>query len=224
MIPSKTKADLVRLFLLLFCLFQVACAAAPKSALDEAPPDPKHFLWSVRSESATVYLLGSIHVAKAELYPLPRAIEAAFDQSDTLVLEVNPAEFDQSKLQALFFRHGLYPPGETLDRKVAEETYTLAEKKFKESGMPIGPLSQFKPWVLAVMLQAAELQRLGFDKQYGIDEHFLVQAQGKKRSPRSRRSNTRSASSTAFPTVSRSFSSGIPSPSSISSPARWMRS
>jgi uncharacterized protein YbaP (TraB family) len=33
---------------------------------------------------------------------------------------------------------------------------------------------------LAVMLQSVELQRLGFDKRYGIDEHFIAQAEGKQ--------------------------------------------
>jgi uncharacterized protein YbaP (TraB family) len=157
-------------------LFLFSCASVPK----EAPAGQKHFLWSVRSEKAVVYLLGSIHVAKPELYPLHRAIEAAFEESDTLVLEIDPSESDSSRLQSLFFQYGTYPPEETLDRKISKETYTLVEKKFQESGLPMGSLNRFKPWVLAVMLQTVELQRLGFDKQYGIDEHFLIAAQGKK--------------------------------------------
>lgn len=174
MIVNKTVK---RIVFLLLCLFQFSCASVPK----EVPSDQKSFLWSVRSESATVYLLGSIHVAKPDLYPLHRSIEAAFDQSDTLVVEINPAEFDPARLQSLFFQYGTYPPGETLDRKVSKETYALAEKKFQEAGLPMTPLNRFKPWVVAMMLQAVELQRLGFDKRFGIDEHFLTQAQGKKR-------------------------------------------
>lgn len=172
------RARIFRPFLLLIFLFQCSCVSVPKAAAPVA--DQKSFLWSVRSESATVYLLGSIHVAKKDLYPLHPSIEAAFKQSDTLVLEINPAEFDNAQLQSLFFQYGIYPEGETLDRKISKETYALAEKKFGETGLAMAPLKQFKPWVLAVMLQAVELQRLGFDKQYGIDEHFLVRAQGNK--------------------------------------------
>ena len=159
------------LFLLLF-----SCASVPK----ETPAGKKHFLWSVRSEKGTVHLLGSIHVARPELYPLAGTIESAFDESDTLVLEVDSSEFDMAKLQALFFQYGVYPSGETLDRKISKETYALAEKKYQARGLPMESLHRFKPWVVAVLLQAVELQRLGFDKQYGIDEHFLVEAQGKK--------------------------------------------
>lgn len=165
------------LLLLLLFILPSACASAPTQTASE----PKHFLWSVRSERATVYLLGSIHVAKPELYPLSEAIEGAFDDADTLVVEINPADFDGARLQSLFIEYGAYPPGETLDRKISPETYALAERKFQEAGLPMGPLARFKPWVLAVMLQAVELQRLGFDKRYGIDDHFLTEAQGKKR-------------------------------------------
>jgi uncharacterized protein len=167
-----------KILLFFVCLFQFSCASIPK----EAPPptDQKNFLWAVRSESAVVHLLGSIHVAKPELYPLHRSIETAFEQSDTLVLEINPAEFDMTHLQSLFFEYGLYSSGETLHQKISKETHTLAEKKFREAGIPMEPLNRFKPWVLAMMLQAVELQRLGFDKEYGIDEHFFAQARGKK--------------------------------------------
>lgn len=163
-------------FLLLLFVFQSSCASAPK----QAPSAQKSLLWSVRSETATVYLLGSIHVAKPELYPLHPNVEAAFDQSDTLVVEINPEEFDNSRLQSLFMQYGTYPPTETLDRKISKETYTLVEQKFQQAGMPMEPFSRFKPWVLAVMLQSVELQRLGFDKRYGIDDHFIAQARGKK--------------------------------------------
>lgn len=166
-----------RPLLLFVFLFHFSCASAPK----EAPSTQKSFLWSVRSETATVYLLGSIHVAKPELYPLHPSIEAAFDRSDTLVVEADPDEFDMNRLQSLFLQYGAYPPPETLDRKISKETYALVEKKFQEAGMPMAPFKRFKPWVLAVMLQSVALQRLGFDKRYGIDDHFLTQAKGKKR-------------------------------------------
>lgn len=185
MTKREGKMCIARPLLLLVCLFQFACAAAspqaPSDGLEKGPAaGQKSILWSVLSETATVYLLGSIHVAKPEIYPLRPSIEAAFDRSDTLVVEINPAEFDAARLQSLFMEYGTYPPAEALDRKISKETYALVEKKFQDAGVSMSPLNRFKPWVLAVMLQAVELQRLGFDKRYGIDEHFLARAQRKK--------------------------------------------
>ena len=48
----------------------------------------KAFFWQVESESATVYLLGSIHYADPGFYPLRPAIEKAFEASDKLVVEI----------------------------------------------------------------------------------------------------------------------------------------
>ena len=39
---------------------------------------PKHFLWRVTGPKGVVYLLGTIHVGKADFYPLPSIIEDSF--------------------------------------------------------------------------------------------------------------------------------------------------
>ncbi len=49
----------------------------------------KNFLWEVKSDSSTVYLLGSIHIGKKEMYPLNLIIENAFDECNNLVVEVD---------------------------------------------------------------------------------------------------------------------------------------
>ena len=56
---------------------------------DSGSADSKSFLWKVQSKTNTVYLLGSIHLFKKELYPLNRKIEEAFDQSELLAVEAN---------------------------------------------------------------------------------------------------------------------------------------
>jgi len=38
-----------------------------------------------------------------------------------------------------------------------------------------------KPWFVALTLQAMELMKSGYDPRYGVDQHFLSKAQGKKR-------------------------------------------
>lgn len=107
------------------------------------------------------------------------------------MVEVDPDEFDMNRLQSLFMQYGSYPPTETLDRKISTETYALVEKKFQEAGMPMEPFKRFKPWVLAVMLQSVELQRLGFDKNMGSMTIFSPGPRGKSRSRRSKRWNIR---------------------------------
>ena len=54
-----------------------AGSAAPSPAADSA--QDKTFLWRVSSKTTSVYLLGSIHAMKEDSYPLPPAMESAYD-------------------------------------------------------------------------------------------------------------------------------------------------
>jgi hypothetical protein len=140
----------------------------------------KSFLWKVQSDRSTVYLLGSIHFLKEEVYPLNQTIETAFESSDKLVVEANINDLGNLDLKKLadraFFKHD-----DTVEKHVSPETYRLIKKESKTLGMPIELLRMQKPWFLALSFQAMELVRLGYSPQQGVDYHFLTKAQGKKR-------------------------------------------
>ena len=51
----------------------------------------RNCLWRVRSETATMYLLGSVHLLKPDAYPLAPVIESAFDGSGTVVADLDSA-------------------------------------------------------------------------------------------------------------------------------------
>jgi len=72
---------------LALCCF--ASAQTPPAAEDGAP---KHFLWKVSGPKGVVYLLGTIHAGKADLYPLPSVIEDSFKETDTLIEEIDISE------------------------------------------------------------------------------------------------------------------------------------
>src|SRR5436189_3272501 len=73
------------------------------------------FMWVAKSDTATVYLLGSMHAAQKDLYPLDDRIENAFTKSDALVVEVDETELDlQAQLQLA--AKGTYPSGDQLDK------------------------------------------------------------------------------------------------------------
>ena len=68
---------------------------------DSDAAESKNFLWKVRSKTNTVYLLGSVHLSKKEMYPLNKRIEEAFQQSDFLAVEANlngPVQLDLQKV------------------------------------------------------------------------------------------------------------------------------
>ena len=140
----------------------------------------KSFLWKVQSSRSTVYLLGSIHFLKEDVYPLNQTIESAYESSDKLVVEANINEIGNLDLKTLSER-AFYKNDDHVEKHVSPETYRLIKKESKTLGMPVELLRTQKPWFLALSFQAMELVRLGYSPEHGVDYHFLTRAQGKKR-------------------------------------------
>ncbi len=163
-------------------VFEPSPVTESKSLLSVQNPSKgkKSFFWKVASANADMYVLGSIHMAKANLYPLDKKIEDAFASSDILAVEANINQMDfLSNLS--FMESGIYLPPETLDRHISKKTYRLVKKKVARIGMDMNQLNMYKPWFLAMQLLGLELISLGFDPGQGIDMHFLKRAQGNMR-------------------------------------------
>lgn len=141
----------------------------------------RHFLWKASSGSDTCYILGSVHFAKKEMYPLDKAIEDAFGKSGVLAVEVDVLNIDPVEIQRITMESASYPPGRTLKQEISAQTYNSSAAKLKELGMDIGFFENFKPWFCALTIIGLEFQKLGFDPEYGVDVYFLNKARGAKR-------------------------------------------
>jgi len=175
-IARSVRSQIVPLITALIVLALIGSLASIQSAFSY---NQKSFLWKVQSSRSTVYLLGSIHFLKEEVYPLNQAIENAYESSDTLVVEANINELGNLDLKMLADR-AFYKTNDDIEKHVSPETYRLIEKERKTLGMPAEIIRMQKPWFLALSFQAMELVRLGYDPQHGVDYHFLRRAQGKK--------------------------------------------
>jgi len=140
----------------------------------------KSFLWKIQSETNTVYLLGSLHFARKEIYPLRQRIENAFDQSDFLVVEANVNDIGKADFQKLM-GSAIYPADDTLEKHLSTETYERVKKEMGGLGIPVELINKQKPWFLSMTMVALESLKLGLDPRLGIDMYFLSKAQGKKK-------------------------------------------
>jgi uncharacterized protein YbaP (TraB family) len=140
----------------------------------------KSFLWKIQSKTNTVYVLGSIHFSKKEIYPLNQKIENAFGQSEILVVEANMDDIRNMDVQKLLER-AFYPENDTLEKHVSPEIYERVMKETSALDIPVELLNRQKPWFLAMTLVALESLRLGFDPNFGIDKYFLSKARGAKK-------------------------------------------
>jgi uncharacterized protein len=162
-----------------------ALAAAVSLALAYAvlvpvrPLAASSFLWKVTKGQGVVYLVGSVHMLTADFYPLAPALETAFKSSDLLVEEADLAEMLAPTAQFSLLARGMLPAGQTLDKVVSPATLALVKSHSSVLG-PLGTLDavkQFKPWFLAMTLEALEWQKAGFDPSLGLDKHFYDRAQ-----------------------------------------------
>jgi len=140
----------------------------------------KVFLWKAESENNTVYILGSIHLARLSLYPLDKRIEDAFDNSKVLVVEVDLESFDPVLLQQMFIERGVYSDGTTIRDHLSDKTFKLVIDRMGGLDLGLTQMVLFKPWFLSITLVTTELLKLGFNPEYGIDKHFLKKAKNKK--------------------------------------------
>jgi len=141
----------------------------------------KSFLWEVKTDSGSSYLLGSIHLLKKEVYPLNPVIENSFDKCGALVLEANLSGDNLAKASFAALQKGMYQGEDTLEKNVSAKTYRLAAEKLKAIGLTIDTFKKFKPWMLAMTVQSFQLIKMGFQAEYGIDFYFSKKAEEVKK-------------------------------------------
>jgi uncharacterized protein len=158
---------------LALCCFAFT-GAAPPAAADGAP---KHFLWKVTGSKGVVYLLGTIHAAKADFYPLPSIIEDSFEKADTLIEEIDISEpAEVARAQQGLIEDGSYPKGDTITNHLSEVTRSHLAAYLKKGDLPEPAIAHLRPWLVSMLVAQLELQRMGFDPSHGLDQHFLEEA------------------------------------------------
>ena len=141
---------------------------------------PSHFLWSVQDPKGgqgRVYLFGSLHLCRPDMYPLSVEVEAAYQDTKTLALEVNLDARTQQEIAARFVKDGLNDHGVTLSSQLQPETLRLLKAYLEGGPLSLDTMERMKPWFAAVNLTLTELQKLGLDPKLGLDTHFFNRAQ-----------------------------------------------
>jgi len=166
----------VLIVLLAFLGVAQAQQAAP------AQPKPRRFLmWKATSPSATVYLVGSIHVGDSSMYPLPKEVESAFAAAKVLAVEINVKNADQSKMMGLVQKYGMYADDDSLTKHLSKETQAALDDYCTRHNVPRMGMEKLKPWVMAVTIIAMAWQQAGEDPSQGIDMHFLDESKPPQR-------------------------------------------
>ena len=166
------------LVVFLLCLSPLARASEQAAEIGQ-----KLFCWKVTgSEGGAVYLLGTIHVGRADFYPLPAVIENGFKAADTLVTETDLTEPQgSSRLLKLLLENGTYPRGDTVENHIGAETRAHLAHYVATSKELATDYTHLKPWFLSVAIAVIEAKRAGLSPNDGIDRYLVDQAVAMKK-------------------------------------------
>ncbi|HTX52329.1 MAG TPA: TraB/GumN family protein [Candidatus Baltobacteraceae bacterium] len=162
------------------CVLAALAVALPVVALAQGASS-RIFLWQVSSPTATVYLLGSVHIASPSMYPLDARIETAFSRAGTVVLEIPIDPASQLEAAQKMGQAGVYPPGDSLDRHLSRETLDALNAYLAQAGISIDQMRPFRPWFVSMLVSLSAMQQLGYSPRLGIEQHFVGRIQPAQR-------------------------------------------
>jgi len=173
-LPGNKNTHIVKYSFILILLFSLVFPCYSCTAPDTTDAqNGKSFIWKISSDNSFVYLLGSVHVASPDIYPLDSSIGDAFEISDKLVVEININEVSTLKAMLLLQKYGVYPGGDGLEENLPETLYMKLKDQFLEMGILISTMNDYRPWVIVMTMEGMVTGDNDYSAEYGIDFHFL---------------------------------------------------
>lgn len=133
--------------------------------------DSNPAFWLAQKGEQKIWLLGSVHVGKPDLYPLPAKITQIWQQADTAIFEANTA-LPPENIQSLM--NSDQPTN--LEQNLNASEFSQLNSFAQQNQIPTEMMGHIRPWFLALMIQQKVVQDNGYDPSYGLDQHFMTDA------------------------------------------------
>lgn len=131
------------------CTYQEAAAMAQRLVLavyDSQDAGSKGLLWKAVNGDNTLYLLGTIHLDRSNVYPLHKSLREALLSAEKVAFEL---DFNDAEEQAVFAAKQVYSDGSKLSDHISPELYARVSRALTDMGMAEEEFCQYKPWALA---------------------------------------------------------------------------
>ncbi|WP_345551015.1 TraB/GumN family protein [Microbulbifer aestuariivivens] len=133
--------------------------------------------WMAEKQGQRVYLLGSVHLATPDFYPLRSEILQAYERSDALAVEADILAAERNPtLQQQIMQQSLYTNGRSLRDDLSAETFQQLQSWLNQRQLPEAMFIRQRPAIAMITLSMVEMQARGLNPQLGIDRHFLLKA------------------------------------------------
>ncbi len=167
-VPSRFCAQIFRVAVLWLIL------GLPMAVI--AGPDDRGLVYAVQSDKATLYLAGSIHVLRAEDYPLPEVLGEVYEKSDALIMELDLDDLDPLESSALIRSLAMAPSGSSLKSLMGEASFNRSKESAMALGIDLERLASVRPWFAALTVLQISLNQAGYSPEIGVEQHFLEKA------------------------------------------------
>lgn len=140
------------------CTYQEAMVMSVRLVLavyDRADAGSQGLLWKVTNGENTLYLLGTVHVDRSNVYPFHKSLRAALASAQTVIFEL---DFNDQEGLAEFAAMQTYSDGTTLKDHISPELYASTVQVFADLGMSEEAVAAYKPWALANSLMSLATQ------------------------------------------------------------------
>lgn len=156
----------------LLLVMALALSAAPVSNAR----DTDGLVFQIKGAANTVYLAGSIHMLRAEDFPLPDSFDAAYDNADVLIMELDLDDLDPIEQSKVIRNMAMAPEGSSLRLLMGEQAWETANDLADQEGINLRRMNEVRPWFAAITAVQMKLLQLGYRQDYGIEGHFVARA------------------------------------------------
>lgn len=146
-------------------------------AATSAADDAHHSFWVVKGNSNSVVLLGSVHMLKPDASELPAEALQACEHAAAVVMELDLGSVGTEDMALAMSTLGTLPEEQTLAGVLGPALYSRFRTQAASEGLDAELLEHMQPWLAALLLDQAQMARLGYDAAAGVDQQLGMFAQ-----------------------------------------------
>lgn len=174
----------LKLFMIIVPLiFFITGCGTEEEKIPEVKEEPKitstPLLFEATKEGSDtkLYLFGSIHAAKEDLYPFPDYVINAYKDSDAIAVEFDIIEYASDlKSQLEFAQKMVLQDGKSIIDYIGKDTYEKAVTILKNAKLYSNFYYTYHPVMWYSLLSNAMVADAKLDTNYGVDSHIIRKA------------------------------------------------
>lgn len=129
-------------------------------------------VWQLQGPRGSVFIAGSMHLLRRERPALPAAIVKAYEESESLVMEIDADDIDDQYTAQLMLRLATFADARSLPMITGEARWQKLQTLLARVQVPESFAATLEPWGVAILLTSLEYARLGFDPEVGVEKQL----------------------------------------------------